>query len=138
MTTQSKFFLVAIAAYALIASIPSWAEARPAELSVKTLQLARGVEGRQPVEPNTEFSADGERVYAYVCLANSGATTQVRVIWQRGEKVFHRTTLKVGHAKSWRSWAYIRAMPHLVGEWQVLVQSLEGDELARKRFVIER
>lgn len=140
MTQQSKLFVAAIAVYALVGSAPCWAEGHdePAELAVKELQLARAVEARRPVKPGAEITADGERVYAYLRLANAGDATRVRVIWQRGAKVYHRVVLKVGHSKSWRTWAYIRALRHLAGEWQVRVETVEGELLSSKRFHIGR
>lgn len=140
MTLHAKLFVAAVAAYCLIASAPSWAAPcdEPAELTVNELKLARAVEKRRPIKTGDEFSADGERLYAYLRVANAGAATKLRVIWQRGAKVYHRTTVNVGKSKSWRTWAYIRALRHLHGEWQVRVETPEGDELAQKRFVLER
>ncbi len=79
---------------------------------------------REPVGVAERF-APGV-VWLYVRLA-SDAATPVDLVWRRDGAEAHRSTLKVGRGKRWRTWARHRAEP---GAWQVDVMH-RGRRLGR-------
>ena len=101
------------------------------------LTFARKIESRQPVDEVDQAPADNERVYAYVELENQGAEQSIALEWTRADKVRYRHSLRVGRSKTWRTWGYIRARKHAVGEWTVTVRDAQGTELGSKNLVIE-
>lgn len=115
------------------------APAREGELRVRRLIVATGVEGREPTGAAETFArADAARLYAFVELANrSGAEQKVVVTFEpNGERrdATGHVELNVGQGARWRTWAYTRMMR--AGEWDAVVRTLEGDELARASFTV--
>jgi hypothetical protein len=121
-------------------STPTWKRAPEGTFQLVELALARGVEDRKPVQVASEgaaIAADGARLYAYLHVFNKGASKALKVVWTRGEKVYHQATVSVGRSPSWRTWAYLEARPVLKGSWTVTILDEEGKELARRAFRIE-
>lgn len=112
---------------------------RPAELKVKRLVVAEGVEDREPVEAGTSFKAGAvERIYAFVELENATREPgQVTVAFEPagGGGASGNVTLDVGGAPRWRTWAYTRAAKR-PGAWTAVVRSADGEVLARTPFEV--
>ena len=113
--------------------------AREGELRVRRLIVARGVEGREPVGAADTFArADVDRLYAFVELGNrTGEEQKVVVTFEpegdRADATGH-VELNVGEGARWRTWAFTRMMR--AGEWDAVVRTLDGDELARTSFTV--
>ena len=125
---------------ALADSTPTWKRAPEGTFQLVELSLARGVEDRKPVQvagDGVAIAADGARLYAYLHVFNKGAQKALKVIWKRGEKVYHEATVVVGRSPSWRTWAYIDARASLKGSWTVTILDDEGKELTQRAFQIE-
>ncbi len=129
---------VALSATAFAAPSGTWRAAAEGSFRVEALTLARRVEHRRPVDVGDHFKADGQRVYAFLRIMNKGATQRVRVVWHRGGRVYHRSSLVVKRGPAWRTWAFISARRSMVGAWEVTVEDASGKIMARKAFVIER
>jgi len=115
-----------------------WRAAAKGALRVEQLELARRVEGRRPADVSESFVADGNRVYAFLRVLNKGNKRKLRVVWQRGSRVYHKATLWVGRAPNWRTWAFIKARRSMAGAWTVTVEDEDGKALAKKAFTITK
>jgi len=109
-----------------------------AELRVKRLVIAHGVENREPVQPATAFTkGEQERIYAFVEVGNQDrANSEIFVSFVRkGTEERGRIRLRVGASPRWRTWAYTR-LAREEGQWVAIVRDARGDELARTEFEI--
>jgi hypothetical protein len=110
----------------------------PPALEVKRLVFARGIDGHEPQEAATSFSAKEDRVYAFVELANPGADDNVSVVFQPPTGASFAIPLKVsGGASHFRTWAFTRKA-HDAGEWTVVVRNGANKVLARQSFIVTK
>jgi hypothetical protein len=136
--SASKVAPPSASSVALTAPAP---KALTTKLEVKRLVLARGVEGREPLEPDTVFNAKETRVYAFVELENpERAPGEVFVSFEPPKGKPAGTppgsiALAVGEGARWRTWAFTR-QAHESGEWQAVVRDQKGRELARQPFEV--
>lgn len=112
-------------------------KAQATKLEVKRLVLARGVEKREPLEPDTVFNAKESRVWAFVELENpERAPGEVFVSFEPPKgKTEGAIALAVGEGARWRTWAFTR-QAHDSGEWHAVVRDAKGRELARQAFEV--
>ncbi|WP_437994875.1 DUF2914 domain-containing protein [Sorangium sp. So ce185] len=108
------------------------------ELQVMRLVVAKGIAGREPLEPATSFaSAEIERLYAFVELSNKDrAASEITVVFtppDGGAPL--RIPLAVGAERRFRTWAATRKA-RAAGLWSVAVNDAAGKELARASFTI--
>ncbi|WP_437312398.1 DUF2914 domain-containing protein [Sorangium sp. So ce385] len=108
------------------------------ELQVMRLVVAKGIAGREPVEPATSFaSAEIDRLYAFVELSNKDrAASEITVVFtppDGGAPL--RIPLAVGAERRFRTWAATRKA-RAAGPWSVTVNDAAGKELARASFTI--
>jgi len=114
-------------------------DALPAELRVKRLVIAHGVEDREPVDPTESFSLQHtKRIYAFVEVRNVDQVESAIYVTFEPEKGPSRghVRLRVGQSPRWRTWAYTRAVQK-EGSWWAVVRDGQGKELARKPFEIK-
>lgn len=108
------------------------------QLRVKRLVVARGVEGREPVEASTSFTADDERVYAFVEMHNPAKEPSAVVVSFEppdGGVATGNVELAVGPSPRWRTWAFTRGAQQ-EGQWTAVVRTLDGKVLAREPFEV--
>jgi hypothetical protein len=109
-----------------------------AELRIKRLVVAKGVEGREPVGAADDFVLDEtEQVYAFVEVHNvDSAESEIFVTFEpeRGPARGH-VRLRVGPTPRWRTWAYTRGV-RTPGTWAAVVRGGDGEPLARTTFVV--
>ncbi|MBW2454782.1 MAG: DUF2914 domain-containing protein [Deltaproteobacteria bacterium] len=109
-----------------------------ADLKIKRLVIAHGVENREPIQPATQFvKGEQERIYAFVEVGNQDrAHSEIFVTFVRkGADERGQIRLRVGASPRWRTWAYTR-LARDEGEWVAIVRNARGDELARAEFEI--
>ena len=107
----------------------SWGKAEEGTLVISRLVFSRGVEGRQPVEPDFAPKADGRRLYAYLELFNKGEQQELSLTWLRAGKPFHTVSLNVGRSPHWRTWAYLTLSKGMTGPWAIEVRAETGELL---------
>jgi hypothetical protein len=130
-------FLISISSVSFGDGAPAWRRAPENTFQLTELVLARRVADRKPLETGQTFTADGGRIYAFLNLFNKGEQRQLKVVWRRGEKVFHQAALRVGRGPSWRTWAFVDARASLKGSWRVTVLDEGGRELAGRAFTLQ-
>ena len=109
-----------------------------ADLYVKRLVIAHGVDEREPVDPAETFEqGDGERIYAFVEIGNRDRTaSEVYVSFVKdGARDNGGVRLRVGASPRWRTWAYTRLAKD-PGTWHAVVKNAKGEELARQKFEV--
>jgi hypothetical protein len=107
-------------------------------LEVNRLVFARGIDGHEPQDAATSFSAKEDRVYAFVELANPGTDDNIEVVFVPPSGVSFAVPLKVsGGAAHFRTWAFTRKA-HDAGEWTVIVRDSGNKVLARQTFVVTK
>lgn len=120
----------------MLLSAASAAAAEPG-LSLVEQAAARSVVERRPVAPAEQFPADVGTVFAFVNLANPGATTQVKQRWTHAGRVRYEATLTVGKAPGWRTWSRHRMVAADAGDWTVDTLGPDGAVLGTLRFQVE-
>lgn len=114
-------------------------ELEPADLKVKRLVVASGVQNREPVGASDTFEAGDERVYAFVELANrSSHDGGVVLVFENGTTRAGLVELDVpADVGRWRTWGYTRGLRQ-PGTWNVVVrEQVSGKELARTTIEVE-
>lgn len=112
------------------------ASAGDVELKVKRLVVTHAIEQREPVA--VEALSTAKQVVAFVELANAGADAGKVVITfeHEGQPSVGHIELEVpGDQPRWRTWGKTR-MVKTAGEWEAVVSTADGTELAREKFVV--
>jgi hypothetical protein len=112
---------------------------KAADLKVKRLVVAQGVEKREPIDSATKFKlAEIDRLYAFVEVEN-GSREEGEVVVEfeppGGGAPTGNVRLDVGSSPRWRTWAYTRAA-RKVGAWTAVVKTTDGEVLARTPFEV--
>ncbi len=104
-------------------------------LKVKRLVVTTAIEEREPL-PVTEFKAGSELVYAFVELMNEGDEQGIVITFERvGKQVGHVELGVPANQTRWRTWGRTRNIKQ-PGDWEAVVRTKDGDELARTRFQV--
>ncbi|MBX3181441.1 MAG: DUF2914 domain-containing protein [Polyangiaceae bacterium] len=104
-------------------------------LKVKRLVVTTAIEEREP-RPVTEFKAGTDLVYAFVELANEGDEQGIVITFERVGKQVGYVELGVPAKQTrWRTWGRTRNIKQ-AGDWEAVVRTKGGDELARTRFQV--
>ena len=107
-------------------------------LGVRRLVVAHAVEEREPIGAERAFTANQDRVYAFVDARNRGADDQdISVVFEgpQGQSAGHVALNVPGNRGRWRTWGYTRNIS-APGTWHAVVRSAEGVELARQAFEV--
>lgn len=112
---------------------------KAADLRVKRLVVAQGVEKREPIDSAATFKlAEIDRLYAFVEVEN-GSHEEGEVVVEfeppGGGAPTGNVRLDVGSSPRWRTWAYTRAA-RKVGAWTAVVKTTDGEVLARTPFEV--
>jgi len=109
----------------------------PSSITVSRLVVASAIENREPTGA-APFAADVERVYLFVEARNDGEDSHLTVTWIEPDGTEGAPIeLAVPNATRWRTWATTRRASGRPGTWSVVVESADGVELGRERFVVE-
>ncbi len=107
-------------------------------LRARRLVVTHGIEGREPIDELASVDAiDGERVYAFVDLANTGEHTEVEVIFE------HESGVRAGlvelevpaHVARHRTWAYSSHVRE-PGNWTLIIRDRAGRTVAAQSFEV--
>lgn len=111
----------------------------PGEVSARRLIVTHAIEDREPVDDLTVVDdlARGERLYAFVDLANAGGASEVEVVFRHesGDTVGHVTLEVPAHARRHRTWAYSTRVEE-PGNWTATVRDTDGHTLATTSFEV--
>lgn len=118
------------------APAPSTAPAPAAALTLARMEIAAGVENREPVGVAATFPATQEKVFCFLEFTNVTAETGVTVVWSVGGKEMGAVPLTVKAYSKYRTWAY-KTIAGMTGEWKVDVKDASGAVLKSAAFTIQ-
>lgn len=111
----------------------------PGRPSARRLIVTHAIEDREPVD-ELEVVDDlsrGDRLYAFVELANTGEATEVDVVFRHesGLTVGHVALELPAHVRRHRTWAYSTRVEE-PGNWTAVVRDRDGRTLAVTSFEV--
>ena len=113
------------------------AEHAPFDVKINKVLAATAVKRRRPVEPGDRFEANGESVWAWASVRNSGPSkSHVWMIWKHEGTVRSRVRLNVGQSPRWRTWSRFRMRAKHVGQWSVETTDADGVVLDTLEFEV--
>jgi hypothetical protein len=107
-------------------------------LKVRRLSLTNRIADREPAEYEGAFLPDGSSVFAFVELQNVSESPEEIVLTfeQSGRPAVGHVKLPVpGKAQRFRTWGQSRRV-RSAGQWQAVVRTAQGQELAREGFEV--
>ncbi len=126
------FFIMFIV---LLVSALSFAQQAP-EISVEDLEVCTSIENRVPVDVNTSFSGDVEKLYCFTKIVSNQDEGSIFHVWLHNDRVMSRVELSY-KAKVWRTWSSKRILPSWTGKWRVDIETPDGTLLGSKEFEIK-
>jgi len=138
MAKKVLFILLAVILSAAIGFAQEETTAAPeAAIVVEELVLCTGVEERQPVEANTEFTNDVGRVYCFSKIVGVTEATPVFHVFYHNDVQMAKIELTV-KGTPWRTWSYKTILENWLGDWKVEVQDADGNVLKSAPFKINK
>jgi hypothetical protein len=107
-----------------------------AALTIARMEIAAGVENREPVGVAATFPATQEKVYCFLEFTNVPAETGVSIVWSVGGKEMGTVPLTIKAFSKFRTWAY-KTVAGMKGEWKVDVKDASGAVLKSAAFTIQ-
>lgn len=134
-----RFFstVVMVALIALAAPVAAQDEtAGPApDVEVTQAVVATGVQDREPVGPDTTFTADVGTLYFYTIFEGDFGAMPVEHVWLHEGEEIARVALTV-EGPRWRTWSSKEVLPDWTGDWTVRVVDADGVEHAAVDFTV--
>lgn len=119
------------------APAPAKPAAQPAAgLTIARMEIAGGVENREPVNVAATFPATQERVYVFLEFKNVPAETAVNVVWTLGLNEMGNVPLTIKPYTKFRTWAY-KTIGGMKGEWKVEIKDAAGAVLKSATFMVQ-
>jgi hypothetical protein len=106
------------------------------ELKVTKAAICKGISDREPVDSDTVFPSDIERVFCFTKIEGATAPAKVIHIWKYNDKEMASVELSVG-SSSWRTWSSKRILSSWTGQWMVEIQNEAGKTLKTLEFEIK-
>jgi hypothetical protein len=117
------------------APAPDTAAAAPS-LTIARMEIAGGVENREPVNIASTFPASTENVYCFLELRDVPKDTAVTYVWTLGMNEMGKVTQQVKKSWRWRTWAS-KSLGGMKGDWKVDVLDEAGTVLKSATFKVE-
>lgn len=111
-------------------------EVSEGELKVTKAAICKGIVDREPVDSDTVFPSDTEKVFCFTKIEGATDPTKISHVWKYGDKEMARVELKV-ESSSWRTWSSKRVLPFWTGQWTVEIQNEAGKTLKILEFEIQ-
>lgn len=123
--------LLAITAFTLLFCTSLQAQS----LEVAGLEIGTSVEDRKIVQPDSSFEASIGSLFCFTRITGAQDTTQIHHVWYYDDEEMARTTLDV-RSEDWRTWSSKTILPEWIGDWRVVIEDADGEELASQQFEI--
>jgi len=115
---------------------PAKAAAPAASLTIARMEIAGGVENREPSGIAASFPATQEKVFCFLEFQNVANATTVNVVWTLGANEMGKVTLNVKPYAKFRTWAN-KTIAGMKGDWKVEVLDESGAVLKSATFKVE-
>ncbi len=112
------------------------APAAAPSLDVARMEVAGGVQNREPVGIANSFPASTQNVYCYVELKNVPQDTTITYVWTLGLNEMARVTQNVKKSWRWRTWSS-KAIGGMKGNWKVDILDASGALLKSATFTVQ-
>lgn len=134
---MGKWAVVVLAGAVLIASSGAFpAAAQAAPFDVKRLVVCKDVQDREPVEISDTFSADTQKVYAFLEAVDIPADTDIDFVWHHSGNEMLRVTIPVRQGGRWRTYAN-KNLYGLTGSWRMEIQDADGTVIGAVEFDVK-
>ncbi len=127
------------AAQAPAPATPAQAAPAPAatpSLSITRMEIAGGVENRQPTGIAASFPASTEKVFCYLEFQNVPKDSTITYVWTLGPNEMAKVTQPIKKSWRWRTWSN-KTLGGMKGDWKVAVLDENGTELKSATFKVE-
>lgn len=111
------------------------APAAPA-LTIARMEIAAGVENREPVGIAAAFPSTTEKVYCFLEFRDVAQETRVTVVWTLGLNEMGNVSLTIKPYAKFRTWAN-KTLAGMKGDWKVEVKDEAGNVLRTATFKVE-
>lgn len=121
------------------AAPPAPAAAAPAPsspLNIARMEIAAGVENREPVGIAAAFPATTEKVSCFLEFKDVAQETTVNVVWTLGMNEMGSVALTIKPYAKFRTWAN-KTLAGMKGDWKVEVKDEAGNVLRSATFKVE-
>lgn len=109
----------------------------PAKFTIARMDLASGVEKRQPTGIATTFPSTTEKVYCFLELNNVTANESFTFVWTFGLNEMARVTQTATKTVAkYRTWS-TKALGGMKGDWKVEIVDASGKVLKSAPFKVE-
>jgi ABC-type Fe3+-hydroxamate transport system substrate-binding protein len=116
---------------------PAAAAGAPAKFTIARMDLASGVEKRQPTGIATTFPSTTEKVYCFLELNNVTANESFTYVWSFGLNEMARVTQTATKTVAkYRTWS-TKALGGMKGDWKVEIVDASGKVLKSAPFKVE-
>ncbi len=112
------------------------APAAAPSLNITRMEIASGVEDRQPVGIAATFPATTEKVFCYLEFKDVPNDTSITYVWTLGPNEMGKVTQQVKKSSRWRTWAN-KTIGGMKGDWKVDVLDGSGAVLKSATFKVE-
>ena len=102
---------------------------------VETMTFCKAIEERQPVDADSTFAAETEKIYCVTKITGVEGESTVTHVWFHGEEEMARVELPV-RSSSWTTWSSKRLLPAWAGTWRVDVLDAGGSVLESMSFTL--
>ncbi|ACO04363.1 MAG TPA: DUF2914 domain-containing protein [Persephonella sp.] len=110
---------------------------KASQIEVIDMKFARDVVNREPVDVSDRFPPDIGRVYCWTKIKADTVPTKIYHVWYYNEKEMAKVELEIRYPV-FRTWSYKTILPQWTGEWKVVVQDEEGNNIYEKTFEIKQ
>lgn len=111
-------------------------EMKENQLQVTKAAICKDVVEREPVDSDTVFPSDTERVFCFTKIEGAQVPTKILHVWKYGEKEMATVKLDV-NSSSWRTWSSKRILSSWTGSWTVDIKNEAGEILKTLEFEIK-
>lgn len=127
---------VGMAAVLAIAAVVALAGMALAAVTIERMDLAGGLENKQPTGIAASFPATQEKVYCYIELRNVPEDTTITYVWTLGPNEMAKVTQNVKKSNRWRTWCS-KSLGGMKGDWKVDVLDASGAVLKSATFTVQ-
>ena len=112
------------------------AKAAPTGYTISRMEIASGVEKRQPTGIAAEFPATTEKVYCYLELTNVTANSPITYVWTLGLNEMARVTQTPAKSVAKYRTFSTKAIGGMKGDWKVEIQDGSGKVIKTAAFKV--
>jgi hypothetical protein len=132
----SGFFLVSSVAFGQVKAKTAGASKEGKPMAIARMVVGTGVDNREPQGVAEKFSAQTEKVYCFVEVANIPQDQELTLVWYAGNKPAGEISLSVKQGPKWRTWAY-KNLWGIKGDWKAEIKTSQGKILKETQFKVE-